>query len=95
MIIKERSPVILPFHPPLAIVFIEPTQVIAAAIKAVLVVVIVIDLELPVVAITAEEVPSTSVLGADLKLMEELSSMSSSQRLSQRILYSILHFHLP
>ena len=95
MIIKERSPVILPYHPPRAIVFIEPTQVIAAAIKAVLVVVIVIDLELQVVAITAEEVPSTSVLGADLKLMEELSSMSSSQRLSQRSLYSIQHYHLP
>ena len=81
MIIKERSPVILPFHLPQPIAFIKPTQATAVAVKAVLVLAIVFDLQLQVLAIQAEEVPSTSVLGADLKLMEALSSMSSSQRL--------------
>ena len=79
MIIKERSPVILPFHLPLPIAFIVTTQ--ATAVKAVLVLAIVFHLQLQVLAIPAEVVLSTSVLGVDLKLMEVLSSMSSSQRL--------------
>ena len=79
MIIKERSPVILPFHLPQPIAFIKPTQVVA--VKAVLVLAIVFHLQLQVLAIQAKEVPFASVLGADLKLMEVLSSMSSSQRL--------------
>ena len=79
MIIKERSLVILPFHLPQPIAFIKPMQVVA--VKAVLVLAIVFHLQLQVLAIQAEEVLFASVLGADLMLMEALSSMSSSQRL--------------
>ena len=81
MIIKERSLVILPFHLPQPIAFIKLTQAVATNVKAALVLAIVFHLQLQVLAIQAKEVPFASVLGADLKLMEVLSSMSSSQRL--------------
>ena len=50
--------------------------------------------QLQVMAIPAVKEVSTSGWGVNLKLMEVLSLMNSSQRLLQRTLYSIQHFRL-